>query len=44
VIEVCAVAIPSRDAASQDAVNGEAVKGFEDLRTHAKPFQPPEGE
>jgi hypothetical protein len=39
-----AIAIPSSDAASQDALNGTAVEHFEDLRTHAKHFQPPEGE
>jgi hypothetical protein len=33
-----AVAIPSSDAASQDALNGAAVE----LRAHAKPFQLPE--
>ena len=36
--------IPSDDAASQDALNGAAVELFEDLRAHAKSFQPPEGE
>ena len=30
-----AVAIPSGDAASQDALNGAAVKRLEDLRAHA---------
>ena len=39
-----AVAIPSVDAVDQDALNGAAVERFEDLRAHAKPFQPPEGE
>ena len=32
------------DAASQDALNGAAVERFEDLRAHAKSFQPPEEE
>ena len=39
-----AVAIPGSDASSQDALNGAAVEPFEDLRTHAKSFQFPEGE
>jgi hypothetical protein len=39
-----AVAIPGSDATSQDALNGTAVEPFEDLRTHAKSFQSPEGE
>ena len=38
------VAIPSSDAASQDAPNGAAVEPFEDLRAHSKTFQLPEGE
>jgi hypothetical protein len=38
-----AVAIPSSDAASQDALNGAAIELF-DLTAHAKSFQPPEGE
>ena len=37
-----AVAIPSGDAASQEALNGAAVEIFEDLRVHAKTFQHPE--
>ena len=43
-IEGSAFAIPSGDAASQYALDGAAVELFEDLRTHAKSFQPPEGE
>jgi hypothetical protein len=39
-----AVAIPSSDAASQDARNSAAVEDFEDLRAHDKSFQPPEVE
>ena len=39
-----AVAIPGSDATSKDALDGEAVELFEDLRTHAKSFQSPEGE
>jgi hypothetical protein len=39
-----AFAIPSGDAASQDALNGAAVELFQDLRAHAKSFQPLEGE
>ena len=39
-----AVAIPGSDATSQDALDGAAVKPFEDPRTHAKSFQSPEGE
>ena len=39
-----AAAIPSGDAANQDALNGAAVERFEDLRAHAKYFQPSEGE
>jgi hypothetical protein len=35
--------MPSGDAASQNALNGAAVKLFEDLRPHAKSFQPFEG-
>jgi hypothetical protein len=35
-----AVAIPSSDATSQDALNGAAAQHFEDLRAHSKPFQP----
>ena len=38
------VAISGSDATHQDALNGAAVKPFEDLRTHAKYFQSPEGE
>ncbi|XP_070994384.1 aryl-hydrocarbon-interacting protein-like 1 [Oncorhynchus clarkii lewisi] len=44
VIEGGAVAIPSSDAASQDALNGAAVELFEDLRAHAKPFHLSKGE
>ena len=36
-----AVDVPSSDSVTQDALNGEAVELFEDLRA---PFQPPEGE
>ena len=32
------------DATSQDALDGAAVEPFEDLRTHAKSFQSPDGE
>jgi hypothetical protein len=39
-----AFTIPSGDAASKDALDGVAVKPFEDLRAYAKYFQPPEGE
>ena len=39
-----AVAIPSGEAVSQDALNGAAVELFENPRAHAKSFQPPEGE
>ena len=39
-----AVAIPGSDATSQDAFDGAAVELFEDLRTHDKSFQTPEGE
>ena len=39
-----AFAIPSGDAASQDALKGAAVELLGDLRAHAKSFQPPEGE
>ena len=39
-----AVAIPGGDAAGQDALDGAAVEPFEDLGTHAKSFQSPEGE
>jgi hypothetical protein len=38
-----AVPIPSGDATNQDALDGAAVELFEDLRTHAKSFQSPEG-
>jgi hypothetical protein len=38
-----AVAIPGSDATSQLALDGAAVEAFEDLRTHAKSFQSPEG-
>ena len=34
----------SIDATRQDALDGAAVKPFQDLRTHAKPFQSPERE
>jgi hypothetical protein len=36
--------VPSSDATSQDALDGAAEEPFEDLRTHAKSFQSPEGE
>ena len=39
-----AVAIPGSDATSQDALDGAAVEPFDDLRTHNKSFQSPEGE
>ena len=39
-----AVAIPSGDATGQDVLDGAAVELFEDLRTHGKSFQSPEGE
>ena len=39
-----AVALPSGDSASQDALNGAAVELFEDLMAHAKALQHPEGE
>jgi hypothetical protein len=39
-IEGVAIAIPSIDAAGQNALIGTAVELFEDLRAHAKPFQP----
>ena len=39
-----AVAIPGGDATGQDAIDGAAVELFEDLGTHAKSFQSPEGE
>ena len=39
-----AVAIPSSDATGQDALNGAVVELFEDLGSHAKSFQSPEGE
>ena len=39
-----AVAIPGGDANGQDALDGAAVELFEDLGTHAKSFQSPEGE
>ena len=35
-----AVLLPYQ-AASQDTLNGTAVERFEDLRAHAKSFQPP---
>ena len=38
-----AIAIPGGDAASRDTLNGAAVELLEDLRNHAKSFQPPEG-
>ena len=38
------LAIGGSDATSQDANDGAAVEPFEDLRTHAKSFQSPEGE
>ena len=36
--------LPGGDATSQDALDGAAVELFEDLGTHAKSFQSPEGE
>ena len=39
-----AVAIPGSDATCQDALDGAAGERFEELRTHAKSFQSPEGE
>jgi hypothetical protein len=39
-----AVAIPGSDSTSQDAFDGAAVEPFEDLGTHAKSFQSPDGE
>ena len=39
-----AFAIPSGDAAHQDALNGSAVKHFEDTSAHASSFPPPEGD
>ena len=39
-----AVAIPGGDANGQEALYGAAVELFEDLGTHAKSFQSPEGE
>ena len=38
------VAIPNVDVTSQDALNVADVELFEDLRTNAESFQPPEGE
>jgi hypothetical protein len=38
-----AFAIPGGDATGQDALHDAAIKPFEDLGTHAKPFQSPEG-
>jgi hypothetical protein len=43
-VESLIVVIPSCNAAVQDALNGAAVELFEDLRVHAKSFQPPEWE
>ena len=39
-----AVAVPGGDANGQDAFDGAAVALFEDLGSHAKCFQSPEGE
>ena len=39
-----AIAVPGSDATGQDALDVSAVEPFEDLRTHAKSFQSPEGE
>ena len=39
-----AVAIPGSDASSQDALDGAVVEPFDDLRTHDKYVQSPEGE
>ena len=36
--------LPSGDATGQDALDGAAVELFEDLGTHEKSFQSPEGE
>jgi hypothetical protein len=36
--------IPGGDATGQDALDGTAVEHFEDLGTHVKSFQSPEGE
>ena len=38
------VTIPGDDATGQGALDGAAVEPFEDLGTHAKSFQSPEGE
>jgi hypothetical protein len=38
------VTIPGGDATGQDALDGAAVELFEDLGTHAKSFQFPDGE
>jgi hypothetical protein len=38
------VAKPGSDTTCQEGLNGAAVEPFEDLRTHAKTFQSPEGE
>ena len=38
------VAISGGDATGQDALDGAAVELFEDMGTHAKSFQSPEGE
>jgi hypothetical protein len=38
-----AISILSSDAASEDAFNGAAVELFDDLKAHAKCFQPPMG-
>ena len=42
VLQSDAKQLPSQ--ASQDAFNGAAVDIFENLRAHAKSFQPPDGE
>ena len=43
-VEGVAFAIPSGDAANQDALNGPAVELDEDLRAYAKSFSLSEGE
>ena len=43
-VNVLAFAVPRGDAAIEDALNGAAVEMFENLRAHAKAFQPSESE
>jgi hypothetical protein len=38
------IAIPGGDATGPDALKGSAVELFQDLETHDKSFQSPEGE